>query len=153
QGLQVDAGRVLRSDEHEEEVRRPPVHGVEVDAVARAPDAGDQLADGVQLAVRDGDALADGGRRQALAVDEHLQQRVARDAVVVLGEVIGQLGEQVQLRLGLEVRHDQVLSDEVDDLHDDVGGHTTTSNTHHKWRRFPPPPGAPRPGYAGSPVS
>src|SRR5215470_15612825 len=132
QRLEVHSRRVLGRDEHEEEVRRAAVHRVEVDAVARAADARDELADGVELAVRDGDALADRRRGEPLPVDEDLEQRVARDAVVVGGEMVGELGQQVQLRLGLEVRQDQVLTDEVDDLHDVAGAHTTTSSTGYK---------------------
>src|SRR5262249_25001497 len=108
----------------------------EVDAVACTADTGDELADCVELAVGDGHALADGRGREPLPVDQDLEQRVARDAVVVLGEVVGELGQEVQLRLGLEVRQDQVLSDEVDNLHSDAGGHTSITSTHHKWGWF-----------------
>src|SRR5262249_53513262 len=89
------------------------------------------------LAVRDRDALADRRRGEPLPVDEDLEQRIARDAVVMRGEMVGELGEEGELRLGLEVRQDQVLSDEVDDLHDVAGAHTTTSTTGYKCPWFP----------------
>src|SRR5262249_30994859 len=64
QRLEVDAGRVLRRHQREEQVGGLAVDGVEVHALARDAERRAQLRQPVELPVRDGDALADAGGAQ-----------------------------------------------------------------------------------------
>ena len=64
------AGRRLGRDEHEKQIGRLTVHRVELDTGRRPAQAGDDLADRAELAVRDRDAFADRRRGECLAFDQ-----------------------------------------------------------------------------------
>ena len=100
-------------------VGRPSIESKSTPSGAR-PTHGDQLADGVELAVRNRHALADRRRRQPLALEQHLGQHLAIDLLRprhVGREVVRQLSNHRALLVRLQLRHDELGSDEVYDLH------------------------------------
>src|SRR4051812_3885187 len=108
QGLEVDARRVLRRHQGEEEVGGLAVDGVEVHALARDAEGGAELRQPVELAVRDGHALADPRGAQLLPLPEHLHQPLLPQAGLRPGQRRGQLAQDLRLAGGVQVRDDGV---------------------------------------------
>ena len=72
--------RRFRGDQHEDEIDRQAVRGLEIDrALEPGEDAENMLAFG-ELAVRDGDAVADPGRAEPLALQDRIEDLARRQA-------------------------------------------------------------------------
>src|SRR6202171_2272410 len=86
QRFQVHPRRILRREQHEEEVRRLPVDGGEVHSGPLAPEGGQEAGNARQLAVRDRHPLADAGRPELLALEQRLGQLGRGEAGLAAGE-------------------------------------------------------------------
>ncbi len=70
----MQAGGILRRDQHEKYLRRFAVKRIEIDALGMTPERSDYFGDAAQLAVRDCDSVANRRRAQPLALGQHRGQ-------------------------------------------------------------------------------
>src|ERR1700719_3771370 len=86
EGLQMEAGGILRRDQHEKKMGRVAVERFEIDALNMAAEGPEDFGDLGQLAVRDRYAVADRRRAQALALGQHRGHLAGGDLRMLFGE-------------------------------------------------------------------
>ena len=112
----MDPRGILRREEDEEEVGGLAVDRGEVDAALRPAEGREQVRHPGQLAVGDGHALPHAGGAQLLPLEQDLGQP-SRVEAVRAPERSAQFAQDARLVGGLQVGEDQVLAQELGDLH------------------------------------
>src|SRR5262245_35076131 len=114
--LEMLLGRLLRHEQHEDQVHRAAVGRVERDRGLEAEERADRLLQALDPAVGDRHALAEPGGTEALAREEAVEHHAAGDALVVLEQEPHLLEHPLlAARLGVEddVRLREQLGDQI----------------------------------------
>jgi hypothetical protein len=109
--------RVLRCDEQEEQMRRLAVERLKIDAGPAARERGDHPPHAGQLPVRDRDAVAERGAVQPLAFFERADEPRLVQFGVAGRDGVRELHQDFVLAPGSEVGDDEILAQDVLDLH------------------------------------
>jgi len=74
QHLQVQPRGVFRCHQEKEDVRGPPIYGIEIHTLSTEPEAEEQIIEALQFAVGDADTAPDSGAAQLLPVHQNPNQ-------------------------------------------------------------------------------
>ncbi len=103
----MDADRILRGDQQEEEPGRLAIHGIEINPLAAEPEGDQLMIEMLELAVGDGHAVTDAGAPQALTLQQHPDHLVPVERRIGGDQGLGQFGQNIFFSRSPEFRDDR----------------------------------------------